>query len=193
MGSMTRIFGKKQVILATLIVALGVAVYLNYYFSSQQPPVTDANGKPTSSTSSTHNMGDAQYVGNSNVVSGPESSGGDSNDYFVQARLSRESAREEALDIIKDMMNDVKATDDVKKQAAEKAAAIAQAVEQESKIESLIKSKGFADCVVYIEGENCSSVVRSEGLKPQESVQITEIVTTQSKIVAQNINIGTVK
>ena len=77
--------------------------------------------------------------------------------------------------------------------AAEKAAAIAQAVEQESKIESLIKSKGFADCVVYIEGENCSIVVRSEGLKPQESVQITEIVTTQSNIVAQNINIGTVK
>ena len=191
MGSMTRIFGKKQVLLATLIVALGVAVYLNYYFSSQQPPTTDVNGRPTSSTSS-RNMGDAQFVGNSSVVSSPESTV-DANDYFVQARLSRESAREEALDIVKDMMNDVKATDDVKKQAAEKAAAIAQAVEQESKIESLIKSKGFADCVVYIEGENCSIVVRSEGLKPQESVQITEIVTTQSKIVAQNINIGTVK
>ena len=191
MGSMTRIFGKKQVLLATLIVALGVAVYRNYYFSSQQPPTTDVNGRPTSSTSS-RNMGDAQFVGNSSVVSSPESTV-DANDYFVQARLSRESAREEALDIVKDMMNDVKATDEVKKQAAEKAAAIAQAVEQESKIESLIKSKGFADCVVYIEGENCSIVVRSEGLKPQESVQITEIVTTQSNIVAQNINIGTVK
>ena len=191
MGSMTRIFGKKQVLLATLIVALGVAVYLNYYFSSQQPPTTDVNGRPTSSTSS-RNMGEAQFVGNSSVVSSPESTV-DANDYFVQARLSRESAREEALDIVKDMMNDVKATDEVKKQAAEKAAAIAQAVEQESKIESLIKSKGFADCVVYIEGENCSIVVRSEGLKPQESVQITEIVTTQSNIVAQNINIGTVK
>ena len=188
---MTRIFGKKQVLLATLIVALGVAVYLNYYFSSQQPPTTDVNGRPTSSTSS-RKMGDAQFVGNSSVVSSPESTV-DANDYFVQARLSRESAREEALDIVKDMMNDVKATDEVKKQAAEKAAAIAQAVEQESKIESLIKSKGFADCVVYIEGENCSIVVRSEGLKPQESVQITEIVTTQSNIVAQNINIGTVK
>ena len=191
MGSMTRIFGKKQVLLATLIVALGVAVYLNYYFSSQQPPTTDVNGRPTSSTSS-RNMGDAQFVGNSSVVSSPESTV-DANDYFVQARLSRESAREEALDIVKDMMNDVTAADEVKKQAAEKAAAIAQAVEQESKIESLIKSKGFADCVVYIEGENCSIVVRSEGLKPQESVQITEIVTTQSNIVAQNINIGTVK
>ena len=188
---MTRIFGKKQVILATLIVALGVAVYLNYYFSSQQPPITDVNGNP--STSSSHNLGDAQYVGSSNVVSAPVTSGTESGDYFVQARLNRENAREEALDIVKDMMNDVKATDEVKKQAAEKAAAIAQAVEQESKIESLIKSKGFADCVVYIEGENCSVVVRSEGLKPQESVQITEIVTTQSNVVAQNINIGTVK
>lgn len=113
MGSMTRIFGKKQVLLATLIVALGVAVYLNYYFSSQQPPTTDVNGRPTSSTSS-RNMGDAQFVGNSSVVSSPESTV-DANDYFVQARLSRESAREEALDIVKDMMNDVKATDEVKK------------------------------------------------------------------------------
>ena len=128
MGSMTRIFGKKQVLLATLIVALGVAVYLNYYFSSQQPPTTDVNGRPTSSTSS-RNMGDAQFVGNSSVVSSPESTV-DANDYFVQARLSRESAREEALDIVKDMMNDVKATDEVKNQAAQKAAAIAQPVEQ---------------------------------------------------------------
>ena len=30
---MSGIFGKKQVLLATLIVALGLAVYLNYYLS----------------------------------------------------------------------------------------------------------------------------------------------------------------
>ena len=187
---MTRIFGKKQVLLATLIVALGVAVYLNYYFSSQQPPTTDVNGRPTSSTSS-RNMGDAQFVGNSSVVSSPESTV-DANDYFVQARLSRESAREEALDIVKDMMNDVKATDEVKKQAAEKAAAIAQAVEQESKIESLIKAKGFEDCVVFIEEDNCNVVVQADSLQPQQTIQITEIVTAQSKIVAQNIKISNV-
>ena len=187
---MSGIFGKKQVLLATLIVALGLAVYLNYYFANKAPTVPTGTG----TSSSDKNLGDAQYVGNPSTVSGGDTSTTeDPSDYFVQARLNRENARQEQLDIVKDMMNDVKATDEVKKQAAEKAAAIAQAVEQESKIESLIKSKGFADCVVYIEGENCSIVVRSEGLKPQESVQITEIVTTQSNIVAQNINIGTVK
>lgn len=58
------------------------------------------------------------------------------------------------------MMNDVKATDEIKKQALEKTEAVAAAIEQESKVESLIKAKGFADCVVYIEGENCNVVVK---------------------------------
>ena len=185
---MTHIFGKKQVLLATLIVALGLAVYLNYYFSTQSPDVLGTNA----STVSKDNLGDAQYVNGSAVSEVPGDSSEDPNDYFSQARVNRENARAEALDVIKDMMNDVKATDEIKKEAADKAAAVAAAIEQESKIESLIKAKGFADCVVYIEGENCNVVVKSEGLKPQESVQITEIVTTQSNIVAQNISIGTV-
>lgn len=184
---MSSFFGKKQVLLATLVVALGVAVYLNYYFATQDPNI-GANAPASSSD----NLGDAQFVGNNSVVSEPPDDG-DSDDYFVQARLSREQAREEALDIVKDLMNDVKATDEIKKEAVEKAAAIAAAVEQESKIESLIKAKGFADCVVYIEDKNCNVVVKSDGLKPQESIQITEIVTTQSKIVAQNISINAVK
>lgn len=185
---MTHIFGKKQVLLATLIVALGLAVYLNYYFSTQSPDVIDTN----TSNVSKDNLGDAQYVNGSAVTDNSDNSSADTDDYFAQARLNRENARTEALDVIKEMMNDVKATDEIKKEAADKAAAVAAAIEQESKIESLIKAKGFADCVVYIEGENCNVVVKSEGLKPQESVQITEIVTTQSNIVAQNISIGTV-
>lgn len=193
---MSGIFGKKQVLLAGLIVALGVAVYLNYYFSTKQPGVIGTGGQPTSST--VKNLGDAQYVnGNTTVTGSGTGTGttatGNPSDYFVQARLNRENARKEALDIIKDMMNDVKATDEIKKQAADKAAAVAKAVEQESKIESLVKAKGFADCVVYIEGDDCHIVVKSQGLQPQETVQITEIITSQSNIVAQNINIVPVK
>lgn len=181
---MSNIFGKKQVLLATLIVALGVAVYLNYYFSNQSPVID--TGASVSDTSK--NMGDAQYVGGSAQSSEP----GDKADYFSQARKNREDARAQSLDLIKEMMNDVKATDAIKKQALEKTEAGAAAIEQESKIESLIKAKGFADCVVYIEGENCNVVVKADSLQPQQTIQITEIVTAQSKIVAQNIKISNV-
>ena len=183
---MSGIFGKKQVLLATLIVALGLAVYLNYYFANKAPTVPTGTG----TSSSDKNLGDAQYVGNPSTDT---STTEDPSDYFVQARLNRENARQEQLDIVKDMMNDVKATDEIKKQAADKVEAVTKAIEQESKIESLIKAKGFTDCVVYIEDKNCQIVVRSEGLQMQDTVQITEIVTSQSDITAQNINIVPVK
>lgn len=182
---MSNIFGKKQVILATLIVALGVAVYLNYYFSAKQPAIDTGTGV---SDTSRDNLGDAQYVNGSATSSQPE----EASDYFGQARKNREEARAQSLDLIKDMMNDVKATDEIKKEALAKTEEVAAAIEQESKIESLIKAKGFADCVVYIEGENCNVVVKADSLQPQQTIQITEIVTAQSKIVAQNIKISNV-
>lgn len=194
---MSGIFGKKQVLLAVLVVALGVAVYLNYYFSSQNPPVANVNA----STSGSKNLGDAQFVNNASTTTPPSGETGtttatgstDPNDYFVNARLNRETARQEALDIIRDMMNDVKATEKTQQDALAKAADIAAAVEQESKIESLVKAKGFDDCVAFIEEDQCNIVVRSEELTQAQALQITEIVTGQSKIVAQNVKIVPVK
>lgn len=191
---MKNIFGKKQILMAAMVVALGVAVYLNYYFSVQSPPVADTDAQ----TSVSKNLGDAQYVNdNSTTIVSDNGDGtdttGDPNDYFVQARQNRETARQEAINIVKDLMNNVKADDDTQKQALDKATAIAEAVEQESKIESLIKAKGFSDCVVYIENDKCNVVVRSDGLKPAEALQITEIVTDQSNITAKNVNIVSVK
>ena len=192
---MSGIFGKKQILLAVLVVALGVAVYLNYYFSAQNPPVADAGA--STSTSDSKNLGDAQYVNNGSTTTPPTggdgtAATGDPDDYFTQARLNRENARDEALDILRDLMNDVKASEETQQQALGEAAAIAEAVEQESKIESLIKAKGFSDCVAYIADDACNVVVRSDGMTPQEALQITEIVTAQSKIVAQNVKIVTV-
>ena len=53
-------------------------------------------------------------------------------------------------------------------------------------------AKGFADCVVYIEGTNCSIVVSAESLTVQDTAKISQVVTSQSGILAQNINIVTV-
>lgn len=125
--------------MATLILALGVAVYLNYYFAAKAPDTLDANGGVTTSDSS-KNLGDAQFVGNNSTVSGDEQAN-TTPDYFAQARANRETAREEALDLIKDMMNDAKATDAIKQEALAKTEEVAAAIEQESKIESLVKAR----------------------------------------------------
>lgn len=184
---MSKFIKKKQIVLAVLVVALGAAVYLNYYFSLQSPGVEGTSSSDTSSK----NLGDAQYVNNPSAVtpSDDTTSQEDPTGYFAQARLNRENARQEALDVVVELMNSAKISDETEQQALAKTVEIAQAIEQESKIESLIKAKGFADCVVFIEDDKCSVVVAVEEMTAAQALQITEAVTAQSNIVAQNINI----
>lgn len=196
---MKHFFGKKQVMLATLAVALGLAVYLNYYFAQQElgPDKTTGDSAVSQSTTATGgNLGDSQYV-NASTTDQNEGEEGESEPteaaavlpYFQQARANRESAREESLSILQELANDVKSSQAVIDDATAKIAAVAQAVEQESKIESLVKAKGFADCVAYIEGENCNVVVQADGLTAAQTLQISEIITAQSDVLTGNIKI----
>ncbi len=175
---MKKVFGKKQLLLGTLIVALGLAVYLNYYFA--QSPSGLLSDPPTHQTDK--NLGDAL-----NVNTTPEKE-----NYFEQARQSRAAAREEAVATVKELLEGVKSTEEQKAEAAVQALAITKAIEQESKIENLVKAKGFADCVVYIEGDSCSIVVSADSLTVQDTAKISQVVTSQSSISAQKINIITV-
>ena len=75
------------------------------------------------------------------------------------------------------------------KEALDRVAALTSAVERESALEALILAKGFADCVVYIDGDHCHVVVKAEALDAGQSVQILEIVTTQSRVPAENSDI----
>ncbi len=179
---MKKLFGKKQLVLGTLIVALGMAVYLNYYFAKSPSGLLDTG---TQQQRDDKTLGDAL-----NVNATPDSN---TSSYFTQARASRQSARDEMTETVKELLNDVKATEEQKAAATEQALAITRAIEQESKIESLIKAKGFADCVVYIEGDKCSVVVDAEELTAQDTAKISQAVTAQSGVLTQNISIVTVK
>ena len=190
-------FGKRQLVLAALVVALGAAVYLNWQFSDNRDLLAT-----NTVTSSQKELGEAQYVNNS-VSGGDVSSGSDSSDtssmqddvssgvsssasgYFANARLTREKSRDEAADLIKDILQGVDASDDAKKEALNQAAAIAQNMEQEN----LIKAKGFADCVAFIQNGECSVVVASEGLLDSEAITIKDIVAGQTGISFDKIKI----
>lgn len=181
---MSGIFGKRNMMLGVLVLALGLAVYLNYYFSSQSAADIAASAGMSTTSGKGDHLGDAQYVGNTTAAGDQKSAA-----YFKDARQNRETARSEALELVQDLMNNAKITGTVQSEVVQKIKDMADAVEQESKIENLIKAKGFTDCVVYIEGDKCNVVVQAASLKPQQTAQITEIVIAQSKVVAQNISI----
>lgn len=191
---MKRFFGKKQVLVATLAVALGLAVYLNYYLAQNELKSDTATGGNNTTTTTGGHLGDSQYVSGTTTV--PVEQTGSTTvqtPYFKQARESREAARAESLQMLQELVNDVKSSQAVIDDATEKILAAAEAGERESAIESLVKAKGFADCVAYIEGDRCNVVVLSEGLTGAQTLQITEIITAQSSIKPENIKISSVK
>jgi len=191
---MKRFFGKKQVLVATLAVALGLAVYLNYYLAQNELKSDTATGGNNTTTTTGGHLGDSQYVSGTTTV--PAEQTGSTTvqtPYFKQARESREAARAESLQMLQELVNDVKSSQAVIDDATEKILAAAEAGERESAIESLVKAKGFADCVAYIEGDRCNVVVLSEGLTGAQTLQITEIITAQSSIKPENIKISSVK
>lgn len=177
---MKKAIKKKQWVLAALVVALGLAVYLNFYLVDS--PALSA-GTDAAEEKEDSNLGDATFVGTG--VSDPE----EEPTQLEKARQNRMTAREEALSIIQEVLDSAQASAEDKAQATQKATAIAENVLQESNIENLILAKGFSDSVVYIDGQRCSVVVEAEDLQQQESLQILQIVVSQSAVLADQVQI----
>ena len=63
-------------------------------------------------------------------------------------------------------------------------------IKSESDMETEIKSKGFSDCFVSVNNENCSVIVPQEGLDEAAAVTIKDIVNRQSGIGFDKITIS---
>lgn len=177
---MKRFLKKKQWMMVALVGALGLAVYLNFYLTGDtSSALTAGESAPTKKNDS--NLGDATFVG----------AGVEDGSYFSEARAVRTAAREESLAILQEVVDSAGASAADKAQATEKATAIAENVLQESNIENLLLAKGFADSVVYIDGDRCSVVVQATELQQQESLQILQIVVSQSDVAADQVQIMT--
>ena len=171
------LFGKRQAVLAVLIVALAAAVYLNWKFAE-----TDGGLDLTADSSSKH-MGDAAYVGNDTV----SSLSGDS--YFTQAKADRDKAQADALKILQEVVNDAKSSAEAKEKASADIAKTARNVESQSAIENLVKAKGFEECITIITGDQVNVIVKSPGLLENDTLLISDIATGQTNLPLDNIKI----
>ena len=70
---------------------------------------------------------------------------------------------------------------------------VSKLIESEGNIESLIRSQGFEDCVVYLDGDSAKVVVRSDGLEAADAALIKDIILGEVSISSENIRIFEVK
>ena len=167
---------KRNIIIAAVLVLVCAAVYLNWSYnaSHESEPVDaadDANG--------------AQTVGTQDST----------DDYFAQARLARQTSRDEALGLLETAAASEGASQETIDASMDAIAAMATWSMQETQIENLLLAKNFADAVVYISSDGVTVAVPApvEGLNSAEVAQITETVIGETGCTAEDIRVIEVK
>lgn len=112
-------------------------------------------------------------------------------DYFAAVRLSRQQARDNAVNLLQEAMaySDGAGTKDV--ESAMELEDIVQTALSEAQIESLIIAKGYADCVAYMSNGGISVAVSAPegGLQQADVAVIADIVMTQSDYSLDDIRV----
>ncbi|MBO5092685.1 MAG: SpoIIIAH-like family protein [Clostridia bacterium] len=110
-------------------------------------------------------------------------------DYFAQTALSRQQARDEALEVLQTVAQSENALPEAVQSALNDIAQIAKDIENESNIETLVEAKGFEDCIAVISDGKATVIVQTDGLLASEVAQINEIVYEQSGIMPTDLKI----
>ncbi len=159
MKKINMIVGKKQIVLAGLVMILAVAVYLNWQFAKNDGQFDLTAG----STTSEKNYGDATLVNQTD-------------DYFTQAHLDKQKSRDASVETFSAQISDDSLSAAELKTVKEKSEALNQQIEAEKNIETMVKAKGFADCLAYLDDGKARLIVKTDGLKAEEVAQIKDII-----------------
>ena len=172
---------KKNMVAAAVLVTVCTGIYLNWLYTDQQ------------TTADLTDTVDAEKVLSDDLLALDEEVLGEelntATDYFAAVRLSRQQARDNALDLLQEAM----AYDDATKAAesSQQLDEIVQTALSEATIESLIIAKGYTDCVAYMSNDGVSVAVAAPegGLQTADVAVIADIVMTQSEYTLDDIRV----
>ena len=167
--------GKRNIIIACAVLLIGVAVLMNFILFSGADKNNGYDGYDQPSGNVSDNAGDSTAT--------------DANAYFSATQVSRQRARDEALEVLQAVVENVDSTETMKNEALAEIAVIAEEIQKEANIESLITAKGFDACVAVINNDAASIVVKADDLQAAQIAQINAIVYEQAGILPSAVTI----
>ena len=114
------------------------------------------------------------------------------NNYFEEAKLSREQTRAQNKETLTALINNENADSAQKEKAMNEIMEMTKASEVESATENLLAAKGFDEAIVTMQDDSVDVVVNAQDLTEQQIVQIADIVKRKTEVSADKIVISPV-
>lgn len=165
---------KKNMVAAAVLVTVCAGIYVNWVYAGQEVALMDTLDEQKVMSADALVLSD-----DVSAITAGEDVQTTASDYFSAVRLSRQQARDNALNLLQEAMT---YSDDRK--AAESAVElddIVQTALSEAQIESLVIAKGYRDCVAYMTNSGISVAVSSPegGLQQSDVAVIADVVMSQ--------------
>ena len=165
---------KKNLVAAALLVTVCAGIYVNWIYTEDDTVVE-----------LTDTLNEEKLLSDDMMVMADETdmmqTDSTATDYFAAVRLSRQEARDSAVNTLQEAM--AYAEDESVISSNEKLEGIVQTALCEAQIESLVIAKGYSDCVAYIADDGISVAVAAPegGLQQPDIAVIADIVMNQSE------------
>ncbi|MEG0978782.1 MAG: SpoIIIAH-like family protein [Oscillospiraceae bacterium] len=184
---MGMVIKRRQLVMATMVVALGAAVFVNWYFTKPNLQTGEAvkTGEVATQKSNTVNLGDSELVNGTTKAPANKNA----KEYFAQSKLNRNTAHDKSLETLNSVIGNKNSSKSAVDAASAELTKLADTIKKEADIENLIKAKISGDCIVILNGTKAEVIVQKDTLNDNVIIQIKEIIINQCDITADNITI----
>lgn len=186
---MSLLIKKRQILAATLVIALVAATGVNWYYS--QNGTGTQYGVTTSAEEVSGNLGDSLFVAGTTAAQQETTAENSQNsaEYFAEAKLKRNETNDEIIDNIEDIIENDKLDSLQKEKVSNLLSEYQKLMKAQTDAENLIKAKTNSECLVIINEDKCQVILEKNTLNDALILQITEIIEKNTHISAENLTI----
>lgn len=207
---------KNQIIIYVLALMLMTAGYLNYVSNHKENSVETSMQIESNDDMllANTNIGDATLVSSQDIISEntaisnttseestntideqnsteQTSSNVKSDDYFAKSKLERDTMYSQMIDTYEKVLNSSNAIETQKQSATQEITKINETKNSIMICENLIKTKGFENNIIFVNGESISVIIGASEIKQEEVAQIQNIIAREMNAEIENIHIST--
>ena len=186
-----------------MLVTAGYWYYVSHESQTIETVSMSQNNQDSENSRDEH-LGDATLVSNNELANeeneiiedeseeeSVETSVKEEDGYFQESKLSRDTMYSQTLETYQNILNNTNVSEEQKAIVTQEITELNKEKNAIMICENLISTKGFKNCVIFVNVESISVIVESQELKPDEIAQIQNIISREMSAEVENIHIMT--
>lgn len=182
-----------SIVIYTLALVLVTAGYWTYISKESETLETVSMNQNTID----ENLGDATLVTNNELseenTTNIEEKNNEDDGYFQESKLSRDTMYSQTLETYQKILDNSNVSEEQKTIVTQEITELNKEKNAIMICENLISTKGFEDCVIFVNVDSISVIIKAEELKTEEIAQIQNIISREIEAKVENIHIMTKK